>query len=88
MKLGMKLVERQVIVCWHKPEEKLPEEGTFVVVSYSGPLGKNITCDHALMIGSWFDDGLGWMIEGFPNYLSTNKGTIHALADLEPYMGD
>lgn len=82
------VVERQVIVTWHKPEEKLPEDGVFVVVSYSGPLGKNITCDHALMIATWFDDGQGWVLELGRTCLKANKGTIHAWADLEPYMGE
>ena len=39
------MIERQVIVTWHKPDEKLPEEGVFVVVSFSGKAG-NIRYDH------------------------------------------
>lgn len=30
------MVERQVIVTWYTPEEKLPEEDVFVVVTLSG----------------------------------------------------
>ena len=84
----MKFIEKQVIVNWYKPSEKLPEEGTFVVVSYSGPLTKNVTCDHALMLAVWFNDGLGWSLEYGRKSINIKNGIIHAWADLEPYMGD
>lgn len=77
------MIERQVIVTWYTPEEKLPAEGNFVVVSYSGRYG-NVRCDHTFGIAEWFNDGLGWLIEGLPDDAEI---TVHAWADLEPYKG-
>ena len=53
------IIERQVIVTWYTPEEKLPPEYQTVVVSISGHIGKTIF-DHALEIAEWADDGCGW----------------------------
>ena len=76
------MFERQVIVNWYTPEEKMPEEGTFVVVTISGRAG-NVIYDHTLAIGNWFEDGLGWEIDGE----DFDELTVHAWADLEPYGG-
>lgn len=78
------VIEKQVIVQWYTPEERLPEECTFVVVTYSGK-ARNVTYDHALGIADWADDGTGWDIEGVPPYAEV---TVHAWADLEPYGGE
>lgn len=75
------MIERQVIVTWHTPEEKLPEEGLFVVVSFSGKAG-NITYDHTFGIAEWWNDGDGWEL-----YNAPDEFTIHAWCDLEPYGG-
>ena len=78
------MIERQVIVTWYTPEEKMPPEDLIVVLSVSGKLGA-VEYDHALAIGSWMDDGLGWMIED-PCLSSTADGLeVHAWADLDPY---
>ena len=77
------MIEKQVIVQWYTPEEKLPEECVFVVVTYSGK-SKNVTYDHALGIADWCGDGEGWMIDGLPE---DAVFTILAWADLEPYKG-
>lgn len=45
------MIERQVIVTWHEPSEKLPPNDDFVAVTISGER-PNVTYDHALMIGS------------------------------------
>lgn len=81
-----RVVERQVIVTWHKPEEQMPEECVIVPVTFSGRLSRTVTCDHALMIGWWMDKE-GWYIEGLQGYMVAN-GTVHAWADLEPYGGE
>ena len=52
------MVERQTIVTWHKPEEKLPTEDTFVLVTMSGRAGH---CNYirTLKIAAWYNDGTG-----------------------------
>ena len=78
-----KVVEKQVIVTWYTPEEKLPPEHEWVVVSFSGKDG-NATYDHAIGIANYAEDGLGWLME----VLSDDaEFTIHAWADLDPYEG-
>ena len=57
------IVERQVIVTWHKPEERLPEAGVFVVATISGKT-RNITFDHALVTAEYYQ-GDGWCVEPF-----------------------
>ena len=74
----------KMIVCnWYTPAEKMPEEGYYVAVTYSGHANR-ITYDHALGVGQWMDDGLGWDIEGLP--LSADVEVL-AWCDLEPYQG-
>lgn len=79
------LVERQVITTWHTPEEKLPPEGNFVVVTISGNT-RNVTFDHALMVAEWYD-GEGWCIDRYDFSLKGANLTVHAWCDLEPYNG-
>lgn len=57
------MIKRQVIAFWYTPEEKMPNEGERVPVVISGHDG-NTRFDHALQIGSWMNDGLGWLVEG------------------------
>lgn len=75
------MIERQVIVTWYTPEEKMPPEGECVVVTVSG-LDENIIYDHALQIGMWADDGCGWLIEGFTE---NAKFGVLAWCDIMPY---
>jgi len=79
------MIERQVIVTWFTPEEKLPEEGMLVVLSVSGHIGDNIELDHTLKIGSYYEDGLGWDFEGVDEEREDIDITVHAWADLSPY---
>ena len=81
--MGEGLIEKQVIVQWYTPEEKMPEPCTFVVVTFSGK-SKNVTYDHALGVADWCDDGEGWCLDSYQNL---DGFTIHAWADLEPYKG-
>lgn len=78
-----KLVERQVIVTWYTMEEKMPEEGQFTIVTFSGRW-KNVTYVHTFGIAEWYDDGLGWTINGLPE---DAEFTVHAWCDLDPYKG-
>lgn len=76
------MIERQLIVTWYKPDEKMPPIDTMVVATVSGKAG-NIILDHILNIATWFGDRLGWDFEGYPDA----EFTVHAWADLDPYGG-
>lgn len=82
----MKIVEKQVIVNWYEPREKLPPEGMIVAATISGKTG-NITFDHALVMAEWYDDGDGWTVGDFDFTKKGSSLTVHAWADLEPYKG-
>ena len=79
------MVERQVIVTWHKPKEKLPEDDKFVVATISGRFG-NVTYDHAIVIANYMEDD-GWFFLDSLAERFNETVTIHAWADLEPYGG-
>lgn len=82
------LIERQVIVTWEDPRERLPKEGHSVPVTISGTSGSN-TYDHALVLGEWFE-GEGWYIvdvtgvELIPGKTDPDIEVL-AWADLTPY---
>lgn len=79
------MIERQVIVTWYTPEEKLPEEDVFTIVTASGRIG-NIGYDHAFAIAT-YDKSMGWIFDD--PYLDISRGlTVEAWADLEPYGGE
>jgi len=78
------MIERQVIVTWYKPEEKLPPEDESVVVTASGT-DENKIYDHALLIANYADDGCGWI---FDDFSENAEMTVHAWADLDPFGGD
>ena len=82
-----KMVERQTIVTWYKPEEKMPEPCHFVVACISFR-GDQITYDHALVLANWADDDDGWLFDDPLANRYNNKVTVHAWCDLEPYGGD
>lgn len=75
-----RITERQVIATWYTPEEKLPPEGMFVLVTVSGKDGGAIY-DHTLQIADYFDNG-GWLVEGFSD---DAQFEIHAWCDIDPY---
>lgn len=77
------LIERQVITTWYKPEEKLPEDGVYVVATISGKTG-NITFDHAMVMADYYE-GDGWCIDDYDFTLKGAWLKVHAWADLEPY---
>ena len=80
-KAGEEMKERQVIVTWFTPEEKMPDEDLFYVVTFSGKDG-NQHYENAIGTGAWYSDG--WYIIG----LSEDADfTVHAWADLDPFGG-
>ena len=79
----MQAIERQTIVTWYKPSERLPKDGDIVVVTISGKT-KNMTFDHAFALASYFsEDAGGWMLEDY----GIEEFIIHAWCDLDPYGG-
>lgn len=81
-----KLIEKQVIVNWYTPDEKMPEDDCFVIVTVSGKFG-NVTYDHALLVANWMDVD-GWYFEDPLAERFNEDVMVHAWADLEPYGGD
>lgn len=79
---GEKMIEGQVITTWTTPEQKLPPEDEWFVVTFSGSDG-SCHYDHALGTGSYWD-GEGWIIAGLSD---DAEFTVHAWADLDPYEG-
>lgn len=70
---------RQDIATWYTPEKKLPPEFDIVVITFSGP--RRI---HALGCGSYCENE-GWLIGGMDK-TDSDKMTVEAWCDLEPYM--
>ena len=81
------MIERQVIVTWHEPSEKLPPNEYFVVATVSGKV-RHVTFDHTFMIANWVE-GEGWYF--FHDAINTDSDcdliTVNAWCDLEPYGG-
>lgn len=78
-----RLIERQVIVNWYTPEEKLPPEYNSVVATISGKAG-NAIYENAMVMMDYAADGCGWVSsEG----IEFDELTVHAWCDLEPYGG-
>ena len=71
---------RQDIATWYTPEEKLPPEDEIVVITFNGP--RHI---HALGCGAYCEDEGWWLIYGM-NETDSDKMTVEAWCDLEPYM--
>lgn len=82
------MIERQVIVTWYTPEEKLPPDGMSVPATVSGK-SRGHRMDHALVMAEFYK-GEGWNINDYM-FDQDLKGAwlkVHAWADLEPYGGD
>ena len=81
------VVEKQVIVNWYRPEEKLPPEVWDVVLCTVSGRAKFATFDHVLALMS-YDKQIGWFIvENFGNDEIT-EFKVHAWCDLDPYKGE
>lgn len=81
--MGKIAIERQVIVDWYKPEEKLPEPYLTVVATISGHRG-NCHYDRALALMEYADDGCGWMPTEGEDF---DELTVHAWCDLDCFEG-
>ena len=79
------MIEKQVIVQWNKPTEKLPEDDCFVIVTASGKFG-NVTYDHTFLVANWMAEE-GWFFLDPLAERFNEEVTVHAWADLEPYGG-
>lgn len=77
------MIERQTIVTWYTPREKLPKEGEIVIATISG-CTKHVTYDHAFALVEWYADGLGFTLTD----IELDEFTVHAWCDLQPYGGD
>ena len=73
------MIERQVIVGWYTPEEKLPEQNKFYICTISAK-SKSLRFDHVLMNLAWDEDD-GW----YSMEYDFEELTVHAWCDLEPY---
>ena len=79
--------ERQVIVTWYKPEEKIPPDGLIVIATISGHDGLYKGYDHCLANAEYYADE-GWFVEGIDTDVPGSWLKVHAWCDLEPYKGD
>ena len=77
------MVERQTIVTWHTPDEKLPPEGDIVVATISGQAGCGYY-DHVLARVEYYKED-GWYLTDKDDEM--DELTVHAWCDLEPYKG-
>lgn len=75
------MIERQVIVTWYDPEEKLPEEDTIVIATVSGS-GHGLTLSRTLLTMCYCKSE-GW----YSPDLQIDDITVHGWCDLEPYKG-
>ena len=90
-KLKKAAVERQVIVTWYKPEEKLPPDDRDVIVTFSGST-RECMYIHAFGIAKCCSEceyeKPAWGIFGF-SVGESMKMHVEAWADLDPYgMGE
>ena len=76
------MIERQVIVTWYTPEEKLPPEDMGVIATVSGNVNGTLIFERALQT-AYYDKKEGWYSEEY----SFTELTVHAWCDLEPYEG-
>ena len=77
------MIERQVIVTWHTPAEKLPPVEEEVIVTISGN-SKHTTYDHVFALAVW-EGEFGWALTDYQDII--DEFTVHAWCDLEPYGG-
>lgn len=81
------MIERQVIVTWHRPEEKLPPEGVYVYVTFSGRRN-HANYDHAPGVAAYWAEDNEWDLETFSGISPMQDLKVHAWADLDVYKGE
>ena len=75
-------IERQVIVTWFTPEEKLPEEDVCVLATVTATAGNKRFIRTVLPVFYCKDEGWYELDYGF------TEMKVHAWCDLEPYGGN
>ena len=75
------LVQKQVIVQWYTPEERVPQNDFAVLATVSGK-AKGVEFKQALMI-MIYDTEEGW----FSMEYEFDELTVHAWCDIDPYEG-
>lgn len=75
------LVQKQVIVQWYTPEERVPQNDFAVLATVSGK-ANGVEFKHALMI-MIYDTEEGW----FSMEYEFDELTVHAWCDIDPYEG-
>lgn len=74
------MIERQVIVTWYDPADKLPEDDIIVIATVSGSAA-GLTLNRALLNMCYVDG------EWYSPDLELDEITVHGWCDLEPYKG-
>ena len=77
------MVERQVIVTWYTPKEKLPEDCTSVLCTISGT-ADGVVFERAILPLEYADDQYGWLSYEY----DFQELTVHAWCDLDAYQGN
>lgn len=75
------MIERQVIVTWYDPADKLPEEDIIVVATVSVSC-KGLRLERTLLTMSYGGED-GW----YATDLQLDDVIVHGWCDLEPYKG-
>ena len=76
------MIERQTIVTWFTPEEKLPPEDVGVLATVTATVGNKRFIRTVLPVFYCKDEGWYELDYGF------SKMKVHAWCDLEPYGGN
>ena len=76
------MIERQTIVTWFTPEEKLPEDDVCVLATVTATVGNKRFIRTVLPVFYCKDEGWYELDYGF------SKMKVHAWCDLEPYGGN
>lgn len=76
------MIERQVIVTWYDPAEKLPEEDIIVVATVTGSAA-GLRLKRTLLNMCYGGEKEGW----YSPDIQLDDVTVHGWCDLEPYKG-
>lgn len=76
------MIERQVIVTWYDPADKLPEEDLIVIATVSGS-AQGIRLERTLIPICYGGSKEGW----YSLDIELDDITVHGWCDLEPYKG-
>lgn len=82
---GKAAIVRQQFVTWYKPDEKIPPEGHYVFVTFSGTIDGHTIYEHAPGVAAFWYEDEEWELEA--PFRRIDNLVIHAWADLELYQG-